>query len=141
MRSLHVISILLLISIFSFAQKPGEMKDSSYIRTPKKSPGYFCGVSLGVSLPRGNFAATDSTNGQSGYANTGGFLFADYGLIYQGLWGTDIGIGFELALKINVNPLNDQADEIRKKSNPDDYKSGQWYSIQCPDRSAFLSSY
>ena len=117
-------TMFLMISMFSFPQIRKEVENSKNSdNSVLKSVRYFSEVTIGVSIPEGDFAKSDSTNNQAGYATAGGFIFADYGFIYNNLFG------FEIAISININPVNAKADKMREWSNPDEYdRSFAWGS-------------
>jgi opacity protein-like surface antigen len=116
---LPISAILLMTSMFCFPQNSKAVENTKNSgKTVIKSAQYFTEVTIGVSLPKGDFAGSDSMNNKAGYAITGGFIFANYGIIYNDVFG------FEIAISININPVDTKADKMRKWSNPDEYDRG-----------------
>ena len=121
MKKLSFLLTLLFMVNDSIAQSdqpvPGQEKGK-----PKAS--YFSELVIGMAIPTGDFAGTDPQNTRSGFATTGGFLFAGYGKLYNDR------IGFEVAVSVNAYPLAEEIDQLKKMENAAYYEHGfGWWTI------------
>jgi hypothetical protein len=89
-----------------------------------RSSSYFSEVVIGMAIPSGVFKGTDYQDYQSGFARSGGFLFAGYGKLYHNRFG------FEVAATLSFFPLNDKIDEFKEVENSQEYIRGySWWTI------------
>ena len=63
-------------------------------------------ITIGMAVPTGDFGSSDIYLKEAGFAANGGFLFVNYGIIYNDLYG------FEIAVSMGVNPLNKKIDKM-----------------------------
>jgi hypothetical protein len=121
------ITVLLLFSMNCFSQEIANNDPGLGENKKKKfTSSYFSEVITGFSFPSGDFAASDPANPQSGFADMGGFIFAGYGKLYNDM------LGFELAISMNLNPINKKIDQYWKTDNPDEYyRDFGWVIINC----------
>jgi hypothetical protein len=119
--------VLLTYSMICFSQEKAKTETSYVGNTDKKyTVSYFSEIIIGMAVPLGNFGRSDLNNTQSGFAKTGGFLFAGYGKMYNNR------IGFEVAISLNVNPLDPKIDQLKKVGNPEEYHHDVgWVIINC----------
>ncbi len=122
MSKVIIAVFFIFISLVCFSQ---EKKDSSSVKEKRKpDASYFSELVIGMAIPMGDFAGTDTQNSRSGFARTGGFLFAGYGKLYNDR------IGFEVAVSVNVYPLKEEIDQLKKMENADYYEHGfGWWTI------------
>ena len=89
---------------------------------------YFGEIILGASMPIGDFYNSDINNSKSGFAETGGYLFASYGVVYNNI------LGYDFAVSTFFNPLNDTIGFLLRQVQAPlgytyGYKYGQWFIL------------
>jgi hypothetical protein len=122
-----LIPVSFLFSLTCFSQEM-EVNNPEQGETKEKrfTSSYFSEVIAGISIPSADFAAYDPADPQSGFADLGGFLFAGYGKLYNNI------LGYEVAISLNLNPINKKIDQYWKTGNPDEYYRGfGWVIINC----------
>ena len=122
MRLILICFVLLHISLDCLSQATGNSPAGNKANNIPSS--YFTEVVIGAAIPSGVFSGTDYQNYQSGFASSGGFLYAGYGKLYHDLYG------FEVAVAVSFFPLNNEVDQYKEVENSQEYIRGfSWWTV------------
>ncbi len=130
MKNKIISALFIGFTILTFAQTNNTGISSTPGDEGKKMPKrVFSELTIGIAIPQGDFASTGANLEEvAGFAVNGGFLFANYGVIYNNLFG------YEVAFSLGINPLDKKIDDMLNNagypSNTGyDYDYGKWSNI------------